>query len=175
VTWCICAILTVEGEPGVAEEEERFLGHIVDRSKANVFIDFYEHVDQVIPMEHHILDGTRGDGWHFWVAPGGVLLVTVREYGKTYHYPIAGVQRCIVLPQRGGDPTDPFAPAQPVCECDSEVIENVEKMEQELIVLDAGKGQLKAVFFHNAECLEHWKEEQGGATQAEGPGAGAGP
>lgn len=153
---------------------DRFLGHIVDRSFANVFVDFWEHVDHAEPMIHHVLDGTRGDGWHFWVAPGGVLLVTVREYGKTYHYPLAGVRRCIVLPRRGGDPLDPFAPAQPVCEYDSEVIEDVTAMEQELIVLDAGKGELKAVFFHNADCLAAWKEEQGGTGQAEGSGEGEG-
>jgi hypothetical protein len=141
---------------------------------ANVFVDFWEHVDKVVPMEHHALDGTRGDGWHFWVSPGGVILVTVRQDGATHHYPIAGVRRCIVLPRKGGDPMDPFAPAQPICEYDSEVIEDITKLEQELIVDDAEKNLVRAVYFHNRECLEHWKEEQGGASTPEGPGAGAG-
>jgi hypothetical protein len=167
----------VEGELGVPEEEERFMGHIVDRSVANVFIEHYaiHGMPELAVMEHHMLDGTHGDGWHFWIAPGGVLLVTVREGGATYHYAITNIRRCIVLPKRGGDPTDPFAPAQPICEYDSEVIEDITQLEQELIVVDAGKGEIKPVYFHNAECLGHWKEEQGGASKPEDPGAGTGP
>jgi len=173
----MCITPTVEGDPGVPEEEERFMGHIVDRSVANVFIDHYaiHGSPDLAVMEHHMLDGTHGDGWHFWIAPGGVLLVTVREKGATYHYAITNIRRCIVLPKRGGDPTDPFAPAQPVCEWDSEVIEDITKLEQELIVVDAGKGEIKPVYFHNEDCLAHWKEEQGGASTPDGPGAGAGP
>ena len=180
MTLLISIIRSVEGEPGVADEEYsevaehgEFMGHIVDRSVANVFIDFFQqNVEQVLPMEHHMLDGTRGDGWHFWVAPGGVLLVTVRERGVAHHYPLVGVRRCLVLPKQGGDPLDPFAPAQPICEYDSEVIEDVTKLEQELIVDDAAEGVVRPVFFHNKECLGHWKEEQGGEKPTQEPGAG---
>jgi hypothetical protein len=139
------------------------MGHKVDRRATNVFIEHYSIEGVVtLPVEHHILEAGTRDGWHFWVAPEGVLLVTVREGGATYHYALTNVRRCIVLPRMGGDIMDPMSQADPICEWDSEVIRKVDVAVQEMIV---DGESLRAIYFHNEECAAHWKEEQDGKGQ----------
>lgn len=158
-------IPTAGGGPTVAETYQEFMGHKVDRRMTNVFVEHYSIEGVVtIPAEHHILESGTRDGWHFWVAPEGVMLVTIREGGATYHYGLTNVRRCIVLPRVGGDIMDPLSQAEPVCEWDSEVIRNLDSAVQEMIVDDAEQSAIRPVYFHNQECADRWKEEQGGET-----------